>query len=125
MHLSLNLRLKNTITSKLSPCLAGVVLLLSTATVASAQQSSDRQGRKGPPPEAFEACEYKSVGDSCTVNLPDDTLAGECNVDRGRKKKGGGKPGGSSSRSEPSEQRLICIPEGHESRPPRGEQRPD
>lgn len=40
--------------------------------------------RRGPPPEAVEACQAQSVGDSCTFISPKgDTIEGICEIMRG------------------------------------------
>ena len=68
------------------------VLTFSACTVAqdqsepSAQRSGGQKGgqeRKGPPPEAFTACNGLSVGSTCTVETPRGTLNGTCQSPRG------------------------------------------
>ena len=54
------------------------------------------QERRGPPPEAFSACEGKSTGDTCTVSTPRGELNGACQM-----------PGGNA---------LACAPKD---KPPR------
>lgn len=55
-----------------------VLLLVSLATTASARPG-DGGGRRGPPPEAIEACEGKSANDPCSfTGRRDDTIAGTC-----------------------------------------------
>lgn len=55
----------------------------------------------GPPPAAFEACVSKAAGDTCSVKLHDETLAGKCVTP----------PAGAP------DTRLVCrpdkMPEGH------------
>ncbi len=65
----------------------GTCLLL--AAVASAQPS----GRRGPPPEAFEACESKSDGDACGFSGRRGEVSGQC-------------------RTPPNTQDLVCVPDG-------------
>ncbi len=53
------------------------------STAADGGTRADGQGPRGhhhpgPPPEAFEACESKVVGDACTVTFGSDSLAGKC-----------------------------------------------
>ena len=46
-------------------------------------QAGDRPPRRGPPPEAYEACADASEGDSCAVQTPrGDTMEGTCVADR-------------------------------------------
>jgi hypothetical protein len=57
-----------------------VLLLLhaSLATTASARPGGG-EGRRGPPPEAIEACEGKSANDPCSfTGRRDDTIEGTC-----------------------------------------------
>jgi len=56
-----------------------VLLLAGLATTASARPG-DGGGRRGPPPEAIEACEGKSANDPCsfTGRRDDDTIEGTC-----------------------------------------------
>jgi len=64
----------------------------------------ERGKRRGPPPEAVEACEAQSVGDTCAFISPQgDTIEGVCEIMRGdiiaclpdnRPPHGKGKPGG-------------------------------
>ena len=49
-------------------------LIVGTAGFAFAQ----RGGHRGPPPEAFEACEDLEDGDACTVETPHGTVEGTC-----------------------------------------------
>lgn len=60
-------------------------------------QSSEghaRKGRRGPPPEAFTACENKAQNDVCNVETPHGSLKGTCGSPR-------------------QETRLVCIPDDH------------
>lgn len=55
----------------------------SGTTDTSANAEGERSGKgdhhRGPPPEAFTACEGKAAGDACSVTTPDgETLAGTC-----------------------------------------------
>lgn len=68
-----------------------VVAILATLalTLAWAEDPPDQDGmrnkRKGPPPEAFEVCEGKSVGDAAELTTPrGDTLTGTCQEMDGR-----------------------------------------
>lgn len=64
----------------------------------------DRGKRRGPPPEAVEACQAQSVGDTCAFVSPKgDAIEGVCEIMRGdviaclpdnRPPHGKGKPGG-------------------------------
>jgi hypothetical protein len=51
-----------------------VGFLLST----SAALADGPEGRRGPPPEAVEACAALESGDACTVDTPDGELTGSC-----------------------------------------------
>lgn len=57
-----------------------VLLLASLATTAFAQPGrGDSGGRRGPPPEAIEACAGKSANDACSfTGRRDDTIEGTC-----------------------------------------------
>ena len=60
--------------------------------------------RRGPPPEAFEACVGATVGDTCVVETPHGTLEGTCRQAR---------------RSDD----LVCVPNNHRrGGPPRGQE---
>lgn len=80
----------------------------STSSLTSAVSTSseaDERGHRGPPPEAFTACEGKAAGDACTVTTPHgDELAGTC-------------------ATPPEDTRLACrpshMPEGGPPPPPR------
>lgn len=55
------------------------VLVTAHATAAIANPDSDRGERRGPPPEALEACASLSEGDACGFSGRDgETLAGTC-----------------------------------------------
>lgn len=73
-----------------------LALILGTAGVAFAQ----RGGHRGPPSEAFEACEDLEAGDACTVDTPHGTVEGTCGTGRSEE--------------------LHCIPNDP---PPRGDRR--
>ena len=75
---------------------AGSLVLAFTYTV-QAQRGGGSGPRRGPPQEAFAACDGKSEGDSCSVETPRGTLEGTC----GRPPRG-------------EDERLVCMP-------PRGE----
>lgn len=72
---------------------ASAVALLLGSFNAFAQPGMQGQGeRRGPPEEAFTACENKAVGDSCSVITPHgDEVNGSCGMPRG--------------------ERLVCIPD--------------
>ncbi|GJM14752.1 MAG: hypothetical protein DHS20C13_00790 [Thermodesulfobacteriota bacterium] len=73
-------------------------------------EQSERGKRRGPPPEAVEACEAQSVGDTCAFISPKgDSIAGVCEIMRGdviaclpdnRPPHDKGKPGGAPSSEE-------------------------
>jgi len=60
-------------------------------------QSRNGGGRRGPPPEAYTACEGLSEGGACSVETPHGTLSGTCRVPR---------------RGSLQEASLICAPAG-------------
>lgn len=72
--------------------------MLALCTAAGANESGER--RRGPPPEALEACADLQEGDDCTFIGRDETVTGYC--------------------AAPADRPLACAPEG---RPPR--HRPD
>ena len=51
---------------------------------AGGSQSRNGGGRRGPPPEAYTACEGLSEGGACSVETPHGTLSGTCRVPRHR-----------------------------------------
>jgi hypothetical protein len=63
---------------------AALISLVSRARADSGSQRpsshKDELGRRphGPPPGAFEACNEKQEGETCTVELRDHTLSGSC-----------------------------------------------
>ena len=63
-----------------------------------AERSGDqRGGRRGPPPEAIEACSGQSEGASCSfTGRNDEQLSGTCFT--------------------PQESQLACKPDGHDER---------
>lgn len=73
--------------------LLGIVLVGSAmGSPASAEADERRRGRRGPPPEAIEACEALEEGASCTVvTRRRGELTGTCDVRR---------------------ELLVCVPEG-------------
>lgn len=81
--------------------LSAACLFLSISFSAAAQQAPPRGDgeRRGPPPEAFTACESSALNDSCSVKTPRETLTGICKTDR-------------------RDQRLFCVPEGMDRKPP-------
>lgn len=65
-------------------------ILLSLAGIAFAAEKGQR---RGPPPEALEACSSLAVGDQCQMTTPRGDVEGQCVTT-------------------PDEQ-LACLPEGH------------
>lgn len=64
--------MKHKVLILLSTCLA--LSLSSTLSIAKTERK-----RKGPPPEAFELCEGKALGDEVTITTREgDTLAASC-----------------------------------------------
>jgi hypothetical protein len=53
-------------------CLAG------TAVAQDGPPQGEREGRRGPPPEAIEACEGLGSGDACGFDSPHGYLEGSC-----------------------------------------------
>jgi hypothetical protein len=87
--------------NKLAFMLAAGTLLF--GVLAQAQPpSGSGQDRRGPPPEAIEACSGASEGQACTVDTPHGTLEGTC-------------------RQVPNLDELACVPNDHRGGPPRGE----
>lgn len=87
---------KNNVPKRSALVCSVFILFATTACVANAQGSS-RGERRGPPPEAFTACEAKSSGVSCQVKTPHgDTVPGICESPQGNI--------------------LVCVPEGHKDR---------
>lgn len=69
------------------------LLLLATSSVMA--QSSDREQRRGPPPEAIKACASAQSGDSCSFDgRRGEQLEGNCGVPE-----------------QAQEQSLICMPD--------------
>ena len=87
--------------------LAVVVVASLIAAPALAESIEDEgrgpRGRRGPPPEAIDACESSASGDSCTFEGRDGAVEGTC------------KPGPRS------EEKLACVPDH---RPSRSDRRP-
>lgn len=54
------------------------VLLTSTATALAGDFDMQERRRRGPPPEALDACSDKSQGDYCTFEAPHGTVEGTC-----------------------------------------------
>jgi hypothetical protein len=53
--------------------------LTSAVSAASSSSGSDERGQhRGPPPEAFTACEGKAAGDACTMTHEEQSIAGTC-----------------------------------------------
>lgn len=74
------------------------VMCLSLAATGSQVLANERpEGRRGPPPEAIEACENLNEGDACSFSGRDNSeMSGVCFA--------------------PSDRELACKPEGHEGR---------
>ncbi|MEQ9462653.1 MAG: hypothetical protein RJQ10_03245 [Haliea sp.] len=78
-----------------NPVLALLLGATVMAQVACAQPGGGQGARRGPPPEAYEACADLAAGDSCTMTgRRGDTLEGSCIV---------------PSEDESS---VVCAPEG-------------
>lgn len=60
----------------------GLLLVLSTSFYSAAQQPDPKRDRRGPPPEAFAACKSAAQNDTCSVEMPSDTITGTCQFDR-------------------------------------------
>ncbi|MGB5811851.1 MAG: hypothetical protein WBG86_15035 [Polyangiales bacterium] len=88
--------------TKVAVALAAGVLSLNFFVRAEPPGDSGRE-RRGPPPEAFEACEGATDGDVCAVETPHGTLDGVC-------------------RETTRHEELVCVPNDH--RPPREDDRP-
>ena len=73
---------------------AVTVVFLSLGLVAAAQP-----GGRRPPPAAYEACEGKSEGASCSVDTPRGTLEGTCRIP-------------------PNMDELVCVPNDFGNRGP-------
>ena len=90
---------------KTKPKLASAVAAaaLSFSLFAHAQPPNGQQReRRGPPPEAIEACSGASEGQECVVETPHGTLEGTC-------------------RQMPDAEELACVPNDHRGGPPRGQ----
>ena len=80
-----------------------LVCLSLFATVSQVYADDQRGGRRGPPPQAIEACASLTEGDACSfTGRNDEELTGVCFA--------------------PSDRELACKPEGHDQRM-RGERR--
>lgn len=55
-------------------------------------------GRRGPPPEAIEACADKSEGDTCSFTTPRGDVSGECKGPPARRQQSEAPP-------------LACVPD--------------
>lgn len=74
--------------------------VLSFSLFANAQPPGGSQGdRRGPPPEAIEACAGATEGQDCVVETPHGTLEGTC-------------------RQMHDGDELACVPNDHRGRPP-------
>ncbi len=62
--------------SPVSPLLLGALLFVSGTALA--QPSGGPDGRRGPPPEAIEACADLDAQDVCEVETREGTKAGSC-----------------------------------------------
>ena len=106
-----------------------LIAAVATTSIAFAgERTGDRdgkKGRRGPPPQAFEACEGLDVGAACEVTTRrGNLLAGECKVPRRLRQRlaaenaateSGATENGADapSESEPvlTEDTLVCAPE--------------
>ena len=95
----MEMKMKTTKRLTFSLALTTGVLCLGLLAQAQPPGGSDR-GRRGPPPEAFEACSAASEGETCTVETPHGTLQGTCRQARGQ-------------------DGLVCVPDDHRGGPPR------
>lgn len=58
-----------------------IALLLCTSAFANPDRKPDPQKRRGPPPEAFEACRGKAAGATVEMKTPrGDTVSGTCRM---------------------------------------------
>ncbi len=72
---------------------SGLLLMLTTSSTMA--QPSDRDQRRGPPPEAIDACASAQSGDSCSFDgRRGEQLEGSCGVPE-----------------QAQEQSLICMPD--------------
>ncbi|MEM7437690.1 MAG: hypothetical protein AAF436_21230 [Myxococcota bacterium] len=85
--------------TKIALTLAAGAFSLSLFARAQPPDGSQRE-RRGPPPEAIEACVDLSVGEACIVDTPHGTLEGVCREGRRGNE-------------------LVCVPNDHRDRPPR------
>lgn len=84
----------------------------STTASTTAGDGGPREHRHhGPPPEAFDACTGKAVGNACSVTFHDKSLAGKC-VPRRPPPDGAGAPDGGTG-----DGRIFCLPDNM---PPHG-----
>lgn len=79
-----------------SKILFPILLSLGAFFVGAASAQPPEGARRGPPPEAFAACESQDEGSLCEFESPHGTLEGTCQTPRG--------------------DRLVCVPNDH--RPP-------
>lgn len=79
--------------TKISMGLTGFTALLLISGIAVGQER--REPRRGPPQEAFDACDGASDGDSCTVETPEGEVEGECRVPRHEDDRGD----------------MVCVPD--------------
>lgn len=69
--------------------------IMSLNLVARAEPPNGGEGsRRGPPPEAFEACTGAAEGEACSVDTPHGTLEGIC-------------------KQHPDGDGLLCVPNNH------------
>ena len=63
--------------------LAAITLLLCSSAYAQPEQKPDHPPRRGPPPEALEACKDKAAGSVVEMKTPrGDTVKGTCRMVR-------------------------------------------
>jgi hypothetical protein len=70
---------KTTLGRKIAAVVLPAVGLLGLLTLAGAARAGDQHGeRRGPPPQAIDACKDKKAGDTCQVAFPDHKVDGKC-----------------------------------------------
>ena len=97
--------------TKMSRLISMLILAVPMSVAMAADQDNRPERPKGPPQEAFTACESLSVDDACTVTTPRGEMSGTCKA-------------APHDDSAP----LACAPEGGpgggmgDGRPPRNEE---
>ena len=64
--------------TKMSRLIATLMLAVPMSVAMAADQDNRPERPKGPPQEAFTACESLSVGDACTATTPRGEMTGTC-----------------------------------------------